>query len=78
MLDFVYYPVSGILWFWHKVFSLVSGSPDNGVVWALSVVFLVFTLKALLFKPFVKQVRTQTGDAEAATSDQGVAEEVFG
>ncbi len=59
MLDFVYYPVSGILWFWHKVFSLVSGSPDNGVVWALSVVFLVFTLKALLFKPFVKQVRTQ-------------------
>ena len=52
-------PVSGILWFWHKVFSLVSGSPDNGVVWALSVVFLVFTLKALLFKPFVKQVRTQ-------------------
>ncbi|MGC0362471.1 YidC/Oxa1 family membrane protein insertase [Rhodococcus sp. 27YEA15] len=60
MLDFVYYPVSAILWFWHKVFSTVSGSPDSGLVWALSVVFLVFTLKAVLFKPFVKQVRTQT------------------
>ena len=59
MLDFIYYPVSGILWFWHKVFSLVSGAPDSGVVWALSVVFLVFTLRAILFKPFVKQVRTQ-------------------
>lgn len=59
MLDLVYYPVSGILWFWHEVFSLISGSPDNGVVWALSVVFLVCTLKALLFRPFVRQVRTQ-------------------
>lgn len=59
MLDFVYYPVSGILWFWHKIFAFVTGMPDSGVVWALSVVFLVFTLKAILFKPFVNQVRTQ-------------------
>ncbi|NED64693.1 membrane protein insertase YidC, partial [Streptomyces sp. SID10244] len=26
--------------------------------WALSVVFLVFTLRAILYKPFVKQIRT--------------------
>ncbi|NLE78004.1 MAG: membrane protein insertase YidC [Rhodococcus sp.] len=57
MLDFIYYPVSWILWVWHKVFGAVLG-PDNGVAWALSVVFLVFTLRAILYKPFVKQVRT--------------------
>lgn len=38
MLDFVYYPVSAVLWFWHRVFGFVLG-PDNGVAWALAVVF---------------------------------------
>lgn len=57
MLDFIYYPVSGILWVWHKVFGAVLGA-DSGFAWALSVVFLVFTLRLLLYKPFVKQVRT--------------------
>lgn len=57
MLDFIYYPVSWILWVWHRVFGAVLG-PDNGFAWALSVVFLVFTLRLLLYKPFVKQVRT--------------------
>ncbi len=59
MLNFIYYPVSWILWFWHKVFGAVPFlGPDNGITWALSVVFLVFTLRALLFKPFVSQVRS--------------------
>lgn len=58
MLNFVYYPVSAILWFWHTVFGAVLGA-SSGIAWALSVIFLVFTLRALLFKPFVKQVRTQ-------------------
>lgn len=58
MLNFVYYPVSAILWFWHKVFGFVLGA-DNGFAWGLSVIFLVFTLRAVLYKPFVKQVRTQ-------------------
>jgi YidC/Oxa1 family membrane protein insertase len=62
VLDFIYYPVSGILWFWHKVFAFIPflGPTDggNGIAWALSVVFLVFTLRLLLYKPFVKQVRT--------------------
>ncbi|WP_069164950.1 membrane protein insertase YidC [Nocardia altamirensis] len=57
MLDFIYYPVSWILWFWHRVFGFAFG-PDNGLTWALAVVFLVFTLRVLLYKPFVKQVRT--------------------
>ncbi|OZC46380.1 membrane protein insertase YidC [Rhodococcus sp. 14-2470-1a] len=58
MLDFIYYPVSGILWVWHTVFGSVLG-PDNGITWALSVMFLVFTLRLVLYKPFVSQVRTQ-------------------
>ncbi|QII00666.1 membrane protein insertase YidC [Rhodococcoides fascians A21d2] len=58
MLDFVYYPVSAVLWFWHRVFGFVLG-PDNGFAWALAVIFLVFTLRAVLIKPFVSQIRSQ-------------------
>ncbi|MCJ0978046.1 membrane protein insertase YidC [Rhodococcus sp. ARC_M12] len=58
MLDFVYYPVSAVLWFWHRVFGSVFG-PDNGFAWALAVIFLVFTLRLLLIKPFVSQIRSQ-------------------
>ncbi|RJQ83341.1 membrane protein insertase YidC [Pseudonocardiaceae bacterium YIM PH 21723] len=57
MLNFVYYPVSAILWFWHMVFGKLFG-PTTGIAWALGVVFLVFTLRALLYKPFVGQVRS--------------------
>ncbi|BBZ78523.1 membrane protein insertase YidC [Mycolicibacterium anyangense] len=56
-LDFVYYPVSGIMWLWYKLFSFILG-PTNFFAWALSVMFLVFTLRALLYKPFVRQIRT--------------------
>jgi YidC/Oxa1 family membrane protein insertase len=60
VLNVIYYPVSVILWFWHKVFGYVFGSSTaaSGVAWALAVVFLVFTLRAILYKPFVHQVRS--------------------
>ncbi|WP_019201512.1 membrane protein insertase YidC [Tsukamurella sp. 1534] len=58
-LDYVYYPVSGIMWVWHKAFSFVPGlGPDSGITWALSVIFLVLTLRAILYKPFVRQIKT--------------------
>ncbi|MDF2977251.1 MAG: yidC [Actinomycetospora sp.] len=57
MLNFIYYPVSAIMWFWHEVFGFLLG-PANGFGWALSVIFLVFTLRALLIKPFISQVRS--------------------
>jgi YidC/Oxa1 family membrane protein insertase len=41
---------------WHDLFSAL-GLGINWS-WALSVIFLVFTLRALLFKPFVHQVRS--------------------
>ena len=75
MLDFIYYPVSAILWFWHKAFGSILG-PDNGFAWALSVVFLVFTLRALLFQPAIKPDPHDPPDAGTATADQGPAEEV--
>jgi YidC/Oxa1 family membrane protein insertase len=57
VLNFIYYPVSAIMWFWHEVFGFLLG-PANGLGWALSVIFLVFTLRALLIKPFISQVRS--------------------
>lgn len=57
MLDFIYYPVSFILWCWHWVFGHVFGE-SSGIAWALGIVFLVWTLRAIMFKPFVKQVRS--------------------
>ncbi len=69
MLNFIYYPVSYIFWVWHKVFGYLLG-PDNGVGWALAVVFLVFTLRAVLFKPFVSQVRSMRKMQEFAPEIQ--------
>jgi YidC/Oxa1 family membrane protein insertase len=57
VLDFIYYPVSFILWCWHWVFGHVFGE-SSGIAWALGIVFLVWTLRAIMFKPFVKQVRS--------------------
>ena len=56
-LDVVYYPVSWIMLVWYKLFAFVLG-PTNFFAWALSVMFLVFSLRALLYKPFVRQIRT--------------------
>jgi YidC/Oxa1 family membrane protein insertase len=57
VLNFIYYPVSFIMWVWHQAFGYVLGE-DKGITWALSVVFLVFTLRLILYKPFVGQVRS--------------------
>ena len=53
----IYYPVSAIMWVWYKAFAFLLG-PTNFFAWALSVMFLVFTLRAILYKPFVRQIRT--------------------
>ena len=57
MLDFIYYPVSFILWCWHKVFGFVFGA-DNAITWILAIIFLTFTVRGIMFKPFVNQVRS--------------------
>ena len=55
--SFILYPVSAVLWFWHKVFGFVL-PPNSGFTWALSVFFLVFTLRLLLIKPALSQLRS--------------------
>lgn len=61
---FVYYPISFILWAWHEGFSFLGGlipgvdNPEsNGVIWAFAVLFLVVTLRIILFWPAAKQIR---------------------
>jgi len=56
MFDFILYPVSAILWFWHTVFGAVLGAA-SGIAWVLAIFFLVFTLRALLVKPALSQLR---------------------
>ena len=56
-LDYFYYPVSAIMWLWYKAFAFFLG-PTSFFAWTLSVMFLVFTLRAILYKPFVRQIRT--------------------
>ena len=56
MFDIVLYPVSAVLWFWHAVFGALSG-PDSGLAWLLAIVFLVFTLRVLLIRPALSQLR---------------------
>jgi YidC/Oxa1 family membrane protein insertase len=57
-LDYIYYPVSGIMWVWHKIFGSFMGA-SNPWAWVLSVVFMVFTLRGLLFRLFMKQMDSQ-------------------
>ncbi|WP_024802557.1 membrane protein insertase YidC [Nocardia sp. BMG51109] len=56
MLDFVYYPVSAVLWLWHTGFAALLGA-GSGPAWVLAIVFLVVTVRALLVRPFLAQVR---------------------
>lgn len=57
MFDFLLYPVSVVLWFWHTAFAGVLG-PASGLTWALAVVFLTFTVRALLVRPALGQLRS--------------------
>jgi YidC/Oxa1 family membrane protein insertase len=65
LFDPLYYAVSALMWLWHELFALIA---PGGVAWALSVVMLVATLRALLVKPFLAQVRS--GRAAQAIAPQ--------
>ncbi|MFE3261593.1 membrane protein insertase YidC [Nocardia sp. NPDC059091] len=63
MLDFIYYPVSAVLWLWHTAFASLLGA-TSGLAWVLAIVFLVMTLRALLIRPFVAQLKFSRALAE--------------
>ncbi|MER7010682.1 membrane protein insertase YidC [Saccharopolyspora sp. NPDC000359] len=71
--SFILYPVSAILWFWHKIFGAVLGE-DNGFAWALAVFFLVFTLRTVLIKPAISQMRAGRKMAKFAPHIQKLRE----
>nr|WP_231375937.1 membrane protein insertase YidC [Corynebacterium aquatimens] len=56
-MNFIYWPISAVLWFWHKVVGLVL-SPDSGLSWILAIVLLTCTLRVFLVKPMVNQLRS--------------------
>lgn len=57
-LDWLYTAISYVLGLWHALFSRVL-NPDGGVTWALSILFLVVTVRILLFRFFIRQVKSQ-------------------
>jgi YidC/Oxa1 family membrane protein insertase len=50
----LYWAISGILVVWHKIFSFI---PSEGWAWALSIVGLTVTIRALLIPLMVKQIK---------------------
>jgi YidC/Oxa1 family membrane protein insertase len=62
-LDWIYYAISWILLRWHSLWSFI-GISDGRVLgtnwtWVLAIVFLVVTVRIILFPVFVKQIKSQ-------------------
>jgi YidC/Oxa1 family membrane protein insertase len=59
LLNPLYTAVSWVLLRWYELFTYLGMSPDSGLTWGLSIVFLVITIRLLLFRFFIKQVHSQ-------------------
>ncbi|PWU45452.1 hypothetical protein DLE60_14480 [Micromonospora globispora] len=62
-LDWVYYAISWILLTWHSAWDAI-GVPVGAVIgtnwsWILAIIFLVVTVRVILFPVFVKQIKSQ-------------------
>ena len=58
ILSWLYTAVSGILVAWHWVFDNLGFDPDSGWTWALAIVGLTVTIRALLVPLFVRQIKS--------------------
>jgi YidC/Oxa1 family membrane protein insertase len=58
LLDWLYTAISWVLKQWHALFSTFL-DPSGGITWALSIAFLVVTIRLLLFRLFIRQVKSQ-------------------
>jgi YidC/Oxa1 family membrane protein insertase len=58
LLDWLYTAIAWVMKTWHMVFSTFL-DPAGGLSWALSIMFLVVTVRLLLFPLFVKQIKSQ-------------------
>ena len=64
MLDWLYTGISFVMAQWHALWNTVFGDPPAesglaGFSWVLAIVFLVVTIRLVLFPLFVKQVKSQ-------------------
>ncbi|MEV1331740.1 membrane protein insertase YidC [Micromonospora costi] len=62
-LDWIYYAISWILLTWHSAWDAI-GVPVDAVIgtnfaWILAIIFLVVTVRVILFPVFVKQIKSQ-------------------
>lgn len=62
-LDWIYYAISWILLTWHSAWDAI-GVPVEAMIgtnwsWILAIVFLVVTVRVILFPIFVKQIKSQ-------------------
>lgn len=58
MLDFLYYPIAWVLKLWHSMWGAAFGE-TSGASWVLAIMFLVITVRILLFPIFVKMIKSQ-------------------
>lgn len=62
-LDWVYYAISWILLTWHSAWDAIGVSVDAVIgtnwSWILAIIFLVVTVRVILFPVFVKQIKSQ-------------------
>ncbi|MEH0147947.1 membrane protein insertase YidC [Corynebacterium sp. Q4381] len=73
MLNFIYWPISWVLKFWHEVVGFVLPE-DSGVSWLLAIVLLTFTVRIFLVRPMVKQMRTTRKMQEMQPQMQAIRE----
>jgi YidC/Oxa1 family membrane protein insertase len=64
LLDWLYTAISWVMAQWHALWNWVFGDPSPeswpaGLAWVLAIVFLVVTIRLLLFPLFVKQIKSQ-------------------
>jgi YidC/Oxa1 family membrane protein insertase len=64
LLDWLYTAISFVWQAWHALWNTIFGDPSPetglaGLAWALGIVFLVVTIRLILFPLFVKQVKSQ-------------------
>jgi YidC/Oxa1 family membrane protein insertase len=57
-LNWIYIAISWVLLKWHSVWGALLG-PESGMAWVLSIVFLVITVRVILFPVFMKQIKSQ-------------------
>lgn len=62
-LDWIYWAISWILLFWHSAWDRI-GVPSGEILgtnwsWILAIIFLVVTVRVILFPIFVKQIKSQ-------------------